>query len=36
MGILFTYGSYMKRDVDMEKAISQAENYDTFIAFLAG
>ena len=36
MGILFTYGSYMKKDVDMEKAISQVEIMDTLIAFLAG
>ena len=33
MGILFTYGSYMKKDVDMEKAISQVEIMDTLIAF---
>lgn len=36
MGILFTYGSYMKKEVDMEKAISQVEIMDTLIAFLAG
>ena len=30
------YGSYMKKDVDMEKAISQVEIMDTLIAFLAG
>ena len=36
MGILFTYGSYMKKDVDMEKAISQVEIMDTLVAFLAG
>lgn len=36
MGILFTYGSYMKKDVDMEKAITQVEIMDTLIAFLAG
>ena len=36
MGILITFGSYMKKDVDMEKAISQVEIMDTLIAFLAG
>lgn len=36
MGILFTYGSYMKKEVDIEKAISQVEIMDTLIAFLAG
>ena len=36
MGILVTFGSYMKKDVDMEKAISQVEIMDTLIAFLAG
>ena len=36
MGILFTYGSYMKKEMDMEKAISQVEIMDTLIAFLAG
>lgn len=36
MGILFTYGSYMKKEVDMEKAISQVEIMDTLISFLAG
>ena len=36
MGILITFGSYMKKDVDMEIAISQVEIMDTLIAFLAG
>ena len=36
MGILFTYGSYMKKDIDMEKSITQVEIMDTLIAFLAG
>lgn len=36
MGIMITYGSYMKKDVDMEKSISQIELFDTGIAFLAG
>lgn len=36
MGILYTYGSYMKRDVNMESSIKQIEIVDTLIAFLAG
>ena len=36
MGILFTYGSYMKREIDMEQSITQVEIMDTLIAFLAG
>lgn len=36
MGILITYGSYMKKDTEMEKSISQIEIMDTLIAFLAG
>ena len=36
MGILFTYGSYMKKDVDIEQATGQIELFDTAIAFLAG
>lgn len=36
MGILFTYGSYMKKDIDMEQSITQVEIMDTAIAFLAG
>lgn len=36
MGILITYGSYMKKDIDMESAIGQIEIMDTSIAFLAG
>lgn len=36
MGILFTYGSYMKKDIDMEKSITQIEIVDSLIAFLAG
>lgn len=36
MGILFTYGSYMKKEVDMEKSIIQVEIVDTLVAFLAG
>ena len=36
MGIMITYGSYMKKEVDMEKSIGQIELFDTGIAFLAG
>lgn len=36
MGILYTFGSYMKSDIDMEKSIGQIEILDTLIAFLAG
>lgn len=36
MGIMITYGSYMKKDVDLEKSVSQIEIFDTGIAFIAG
>ncbi len=36
MGIMITYGSYMKKDVNIETSISQIEIFDTGIAFLAG
>lgn len=36
MGILYTYGSYMKKDVDIESSIGQVEIMDTVVAFLAG
>lgn len=36
MGILYTFGSYMKKEVDMEKATTQVEWFDTAIALLAG
>ena len=36
MGILYTYGSYIKKDVDLEKATAQVELFDTAIAMLAG
>ncbi len=35
-GILYTYGSYMKKDVDIEKSTAQVEIFDTVIAVLAG
>ena len=31
MGILFTYGSYMKKEIDMEHSITQVEVMDTLI-----
>ena len=36
MGIMITYGSYMKKDVNLESAVGQIEIFDTGIAFLAG
>ncbi len=36
MGIMITYGSYMKDDSNMGKSINQIEIFDTFIAFTAG
>ena len=36
MGILITYGSYMKKDVNIESSVHSIELFDTGIAFLAG
>ena len=36
MGILYTYGSYIKKDVDIEKSTKQVEIFDTASAMLAG
>ena len=36
MGIMITYGSYMKKDVSLEASVRQIEIFDTGIAFLAG
>ena len=36
MGILITYGSYMKKDVDLEQSVHHIEIFDTGIAFMAG
>ena len=36
MGIMITYGSYMKKDVSIEKSVRQIELFDTGIAFMAG
>lgn len=36
MGILYTYGSYIGKEVDLEKSTSQVEFFDTAIALLGG
>ena len=36
MGILITFGSYMKKDVSIEDSTQQVEFFDTAIALLAG
>jgi NSS family neurotransmitter:Na+ symporter len=36
MGIMVTYGSYMKRSVNLGKAVDRIEIFDTSIAILAG
>jgi NSS family neurotransmitter:Na+ symporter len=36
MGIMIAYGSYMRDDTNLSKAIGQIEIFDTGIAFLAG
>ncbi len=36
MGIMITYGSYVKDDVNLSKATNQIEIFDTAVAFLAG
>ena len=36
MGIMITYGSYMKKDASLEKSVRQIEIFDTGIAFMAG
>lgn len=36
MGIMITYGSYMKKSVNLESSVKQIEVFDTGIAFLAG
>ncbi len=36
MGIMITYGSYMKKEVHLEKSVRQIELFDTGIAFFAG
>ncbi len=36
MGIMITYGSYMKKDVNVESSVHQIEIFDTGIAFFSG
>ncbi len=36
MGIMITYGSYMKKDISLEGSVKQIEVFDTSVAFLAG
>ena len=36
MGIMITYGSYMKKEVSLSSSVSQIELFDTGIAFFAG
>lgn len=36
MGIMITYGSYVKKDVDLNQSVTQIEIFDTLVAFLAG
>ena len=36
MGIMVTYGSYMKKEVDLPKSVRQIELFDTGIALVAG
>ena len=36
MGIMITYGSYVKKTDDLNKSVNQIELFDTLVAFLAG
>lgn len=36
MGIMITYGSYMKKEAHIEQSVRQIEIFDTAIAFMAG
>ena len=36
MGIMITYGSYVKPEVDLNKSVNQIEIFDTGVAILAG
>ena len=36
MGIMITYGSYVKKDVNLNKSVTQIEIFDTGVAILAG
>ena len=36
MGIMITYGSYMRKEDSLEQSVRQIEVFDTLVAFLAG
>ena len=36
MGIMITYGSYVKKETSLIKSVNQIEIFDTMVAFLAG
>ena len=36
MGIMITYGSYVKKDTDINGSVNKIEFFDTIVAFLAG
>ena len=36
MGIMITYGSYVKKEVDLNRSVAQIEVFDTGVALLAG
>jgi len=36
MGIMITYGSYVDKEIDLNKSVSQIEFFDTAVALLAG
>lgn len=36
MGIMVSYGSYVKREINLTKAVNQIEIFDTLIALMAG
>lgn len=36
MGIMITYGSYLKKETHLEQSVRQIEIFDTLIAFMAG
>ena len=36
MGIMITYGSYVKKETDLNRSVNQIELFDTIVAFLAG
>ena len=36
MGIMITYGSYVKKETDLNRSVNHIELFDTIVAFLAG